>query len=232
MATSYTNAESAFRGDLWFCSNFYQSPIDMDGIVYATSEHAYQAGKSDSLEYKYQIAACASPGQAKREGRKCAIRPDWEQVKLDHMRRVLALKFSEGSACATKLLATCVRELVEHNNWRDVWWGVCDGIGQNWLGKLLMARRAELREMQAEVEQLGVLEESGLAMAQAALAQILERTGLTQTEIARRMRRPKSFLNRMLRGEANLTLKTFARALAACGCYCDFLAGVRKLENR
>jgi hypothetical protein len=60
------------------------------------------------------------------------------------MEAVLVLKFARGSALAKKLVATGDRELVETNEWGDQFWGVCGGRGENWLGRLLMARRARL----------------------------------------------------------------------------------------
>jgi hypothetical protein len=42
------------------------------------------------------------------------------------------------------LLATGDAELIEGNVWNDVFWGVCNGIGKNWLGKLLMQVREVL----------------------------------------------------------------------------------------
>jgi predicted NAD-dependent protein-ADP-ribosyltransferase YbiA (DUF1768 family) len=42
------------------------------------------------------------------------------------------------------LLLTGDCELVEGNTWGDKFWGVCDGEGENHLGKLLMKIRAEL----------------------------------------------------------------------------------------
>jgi predicted NAD-dependent protein-ADP-ribosyltransferase YbiA (DUF1768 family) len=43
------------------------------------------------------------------------------------------------------LLATCETELVDDNDWDVTYWGVCNGVGENNLGKLLMKIRAEAR---------------------------------------------------------------------------------------
>ena len=43
------------------------------------------------------------------------------------------------------LLATGNEELIEGNLWNDTYWGVCNGKGQNKLGKILMRVREELR---------------------------------------------------------------------------------------
>ena len=61
------------------------------------------------------------------------------------MLRFLRDKFKPGSELAGKLLNTGDAELVEGNHWGDRYWGVCDGEGQNKLGKLLMQVRGELR---------------------------------------------------------------------------------------
>ena len=36
-------------------------------------------------------------------------------------------------------------ELIEGNDWGDITWGVCNGIGENKLGKILMKLRLTLR---------------------------------------------------------------------------------------
>ena len=55
----------------------------------------------------------------------------------------LRYKFSNPDL-KEKLLATGNEELVEGNWWGDQYWGICDGIGKNKLGKLLMKVRKEL----------------------------------------------------------------------------------------
>jgi predicted NAD-dependent protein-ADP-ribosyltransferase YbiA (DUF1768 family) len=43
------------------------------------------------------------------------------------------------------LLATGDTYLEETNTWGDIWFGVCNGIGKNYLGKMLMEIREALR---------------------------------------------------------------------------------------
>ena len=62
-----------------------------------------------------------------------------------------------------------------------------------------------------------VVQETALAMAQATIQNALNESGLKRIELADKMGRPRSFISRMLRGSHNLTIKTFALALAACG---------------
>lgn len=63
------------------------------------------------------------------------------------MRQALERKFVAGTPEGKYLLATKDRLLIEGNDWNDTFWGVDlkSGTGANWLGFLLMARRAQLR---------------------------------------------------------------------------------------
>jgi ribosome-binding protein aMBF1 (putative translation factor) len=67
------------------------------------------------------------------------------------------------------------------------------------------------------VPDLDILEEAALAMAQAVVQNAINRSGISRAELARRLNRSRSFVSRMLCGDHNLTVKTMARALAACG---------------
>jgi transcriptional regulator with XRE-family HTH domain len=64
---------------------------------------------------------------------------------------------------------------------------------------------------------VGVLEESALAMAQSTIQFAINESGLSRADLARRMQCDRSFVSRMLSGNHNLTVKTMARSLAACG---------------
>lgn len=136
-----------------FLSNFYPSPVLIRGdsttlerIECATVEHAFQACKALDVAERRLIAAAPTPGKAKRLGRKAALRPDWDDVRIDVMRALLSQKFGwQNPPLAVRLMATDDAELVEGNTWGDRFWGVADGVGENHLGKLLMERRAKLR---------------------------------------------------------------------------------------
>jgi ribA/ribD-fused uncharacterized protein len=135
-----------FDGEYRFLSNFYYPSVVKDdmGLEYTSVEAAYQAAKT--LDYaKREPFTCMSPNQAKKVGRTLQpLRPDWEEVKIEVMRGFLKQKFSDPEL-KQKLLDTGSRELIEGNWWGDRFWGVCKGKGKNWLGKLLMELRNELR---------------------------------------------------------------------------------------
>jgi transcriptional regulator with XRE-family HTH domain len=62
-----------------------------------------------------------------------------------------------------------------------------------------------------------VIEESALAMAQSTIQHAISESGLSRAELARRMQCNRSLISRMLSGSHNLTIKTMARSMAACG---------------
>ena len=137
-----------FEGEYFFLSNFYPSPIVIkdreDEFIAKTVEHYFQYMKTPSMEEGAGILSANTPGEAKRLGRKCHLRKDWEQVKDEVMLTALRKKFTIPEL-KKKLIATGDKELVEGNLWHDCFWGVCEGVGQNKLGKLLMQVREEIK---------------------------------------------------------------------------------------
>jgi ribA/ribD-fused uncharacterized protein len=134
----------SFSGKYRFLSNFWYAPRHLDGELAPTAEHAFQAQKTVDPVERARILAAETPGDAKKLGRRCTLRSDWERVKLSEMRRILEVKFDYGTDTAMRLIGTGDALLVEGNTWGDTFWGVSRGNGENWLGHLLMARRAEL----------------------------------------------------------------------------------------
>lgn len=142
---------NCFDGKWAFLSNFYWNEIEHEGIVYPTNEHFFQAMKTLDNDERRQIANCLTPGQAKRMGRRVALRSDWESVKEDVMLLGLCLKFADEQL-ADWLLETGDEELVEGTTWHDNEWGNCSCPkctnieGKNKLGKLLMRVRDMIKE--------------------------------------------------------------------------------------
>ncbi len=126
-------------------SNFYYCPIEIDGVEYPTNEHAYQAFKTTDEGERKIVCEQKTPGMAKRAGRKVTLREDWETSKFYVMEVLCRQKFVTDDYCHDKLLSTGDAELIEGNTWGDTIWGVCDGKGENHLGKILMKIRDELR---------------------------------------------------------------------------------------
>ena len=134
---------ASFRGKYGFLSNMYDCPVEFNGVTYQSSEVAFQAQKclydSDKVKFSSMDGV-----EAKKFGRKVAIRKDWEKVKKDIMRDIVSAKFAQHPDLAKRLIATGDKQLVEGNTWYDTYWGVFNGRGKNVLGKILMDVREEL----------------------------------------------------------------------------------------
>lgn len=134
-----------FRGDYAFLSNFYvPAQVTLDGHMYVSVEHAYQAAKTVDEHERRRIREALTPGVAKRMGKKVIMRPDWEEIKETVMLDLCRQKFA-NNPLRTLLLKTKGQDLVEGNEWGDVFWGVCNGVGENKLGKILMQIRDEIQ---------------------------------------------------------------------------------------
>jgi ribA/ribD-fused uncharacterized protein len=128
-----------------FLSNFYVYPVTVFGCLWQSAEHAYQAQKFTTWPAQYaRIKAAETPGKAKKLGRDSGIRKDWEQVKLEVMLEIIRAKFQDADL-RRQLFATGDQELREGNHWGDTFWGVCNGRGDNHLGKILMQVRQEIQ---------------------------------------------------------------------------------------
>jgi ribA/ribD-fused uncharacterized protein len=135
----------SFSGEYRYLSNFWKVPIPLENLWYPSVEHAYQAAKTLDETEKKVIALAATPGEAKKRGKKLVLREDWESVKVDFMRYLVWYKFTMYPDLGKMLLDTGDAELIEGNTWNDTFWGVCNGVGQNWLGRILMETRGRLK---------------------------------------------------------------------------------------
>lgn len=132
-----------FTGEHAFLSNFHRSAVELDGILYATVEHAFHAAKTDDPIERERVWVAPTPGVAKRIGRRVTLRAGWDEERQAVMLRLLRQKFAAPDL-REQLLATGDAELVEDNYWGDRYWGVSDGVGDNHLGRLLMVVRDEV----------------------------------------------------------------------------------------
>lgn len=132
-----------FRDDYAFLSNMYDCPVTFEGLTYGSSEAAFQAAKCENQRDRIPFTHLTGR-EAKRKGRKVVLRKDWDAVRLSVMETVVRNKFTENPDLKDKLLATGNAVLIEGNHWHDTFWGICDGVGENHLGQILMNVRKEL----------------------------------------------------------------------------------------
>ena len=129
-------------------SNLYRREVAFEGEVFATSEHAYQAGKARKPEVRRWLMEAPSPALLAMAAHGLYywdVAPGWSTGKFDRMRAVLAAKFSQHEDLRALLLSTGDARLIESatvDNEVNRLWGEVSGVGRNMLGVMLM----ELRE--------------------------------------------------------------------------------------
>lgn len=132
---------NSFRGKYYFLSNFSDSKITINNLTFDNAEAAFHSYKDIERQADF---VNLSASLAKKKGRHVKLRGDWEFVKDDIMYHIVKAKFEQNEDLKQKLIETGNEELIESNNWHDHYWGVCQGRGNNKLGKILMRVRQEL----------------------------------------------------------------------------------------
>lgn len=145
MVNLYTGTViDSFDGEYAWLSNFHPCEIKMFGLMYPSVEHAYQASKLTSRQDRDRIREAPTAGKAKVWARNFKIRSDWEEKKYKFMKELVEYKFWMHDELKEKLLLTGDSEIIEGNWWGDTYWGVCNGKGENHLGRLLMRIRDDI----------------------------------------------------------------------------------------
>lgn len=135
-----------FQGPYRWLSNFEPVDVEYEGVIYPSVEHAYQAAKLLDPDMRLLLLTL-SAGQAKRfpKAHPHACRPYWDTLRYNVMAGLVAQKFPQDPF-RRLLLETGTEPIVEGNRWHDTFWGRClcnthKGMGQNVLGRLIMAQR-------------------------------------------------------------------------------------------
>lgn len=128
-------------------SNFARFPIELDGNTWFTTEHYFQAEKFIDEAYRMKIRDTKSAMEAAKLGRsrKMKIKENWDDIRIEVMKKALIAKFTQHEKLKELLLSTGDATLVEHTKNDNFWGDGGDGSGENWLGKLLMELREELK---------------------------------------------------------------------------------------
>lgn len=132
-------------------SNLYRRTIVFEGEEFATSEHAYQAGKARKPAVRRWLMEAPSPALLAMAAHGLYywdIAPGWSKTKYDRMRAVLRAKFTQHDDLRELLLSTGNARLVESatvDNEVNRLWGEVGGVGRNMLGVMLMELRDALR---------------------------------------------------------------------------------------
>lgn len=152
-----------FRGRWAFLSNMEETPCRHADLVFKSSEHLYQwlkvpGATAEGLAWRERIFNAKHGRRAKTIAAlpKCPCKvkkkgDEWDSFRLECMEIALRSKF-ENPDMRRMLLETGDVTLIEYNHWKDGFWGVCDEMGRNNLGGMLMRLRSEFRELETSVE--------------------------------------------------------------------------------
>lgn len=129
-------------------SNFALYIIKLDGKLWPTVEHYFQAQKFIDTAYKEKIRKTNSPMMAATLGRdrRHKIREDWDTARNSVMKKALLAKFTHHQKLKELLLSTQDAKLIEHTDNDNYWGDGGDGRGKNQLGQTLMQIRKEFQK--------------------------------------------------------------------------------------
>lgn len=147
----------AFQSEYAYLSNFFPVQIKYGDLTFGSSEQLYQyeralfANDTNSVN---DILRANTAQKAKRAAFRVPNSPAWDQVKLDKMKQIVALKFNQNPLLRNEILKTGDANLIEATI--DTFWGaglplsskkLRDGNwrGHNHLGKILKEYRYEVR---------------------------------------------------------------------------------------
>ncbi len=128
-------------------NNFSANAVEINGVLYPTSEHAYQAAKCTDPRGKREILAAKSPLQAKEISNQTygsAKDPHWNAKKLAVMESILRAKFEQHQEVRDALVQSGNQDIAEDSPVDTFWGRGKNGTGENHLGKIWMKIRSEL----------------------------------------------------------------------------------------
>ena len=133
----------------FFClDNFSSFGFVLDGVYYQTVEHGYQSLRFKGVcpEVEKQIIDCRSAYDAQRIAHENIEKqvPNWDEIKLVVMEKLVRAKLAQHPYVKKKLLETGNYTICEDSP-KDSFWGIGPNRdGRNELGKLWMRLRSEL----------------------------------------------------------------------------------------
>lgn len=129
-------------------SNFAYYPVKIDGKIWSTTEHYFQAQKFNDPNYQEKIRKAKTPNVAAILGRdrKQKIRNDWDSIKCNIMKKALLAKFTQHEILQELLRNTGKAKLIEHTENDNYWGDGGNGKGRNMLGTILMDIREILNK--------------------------------------------------------------------------------------
>lgn len=135
-----------YEREFYMFSNYSSFMVEYKGVLWTTSEHAYQAAKFTDPAIIEDIKRARSSHDAFRLSRANAdsVRPEWDDLKLSVMEEIVRAKLEQHPIIREKLIETAKGEIVEDSP-VDSFWGWGPGQdGDNHLGRIWMKLRGEI----------------------------------------------------------------------------------------
>jgi len=126
-----------YRSDEYYpFTNWYHAPFTIGSYKYDTAVHWFESQKFKGTALETNIRQAESPKKAQRLGRSSAVAVDWDDMKYDVMKKGVTAKFTQNPKLGIMLTKTGGAHLVE-NSPTNYYWGIGDGTGKNFLGRIL-----------------------------------------------------------------------------------------------
>lgn len=148
-----------FHGPMYFLCNSYESSVQFGSEQFPTCEHLFHwlrvPVSNPLLKCRIKNASTVKDVHAimnrVSDLNRFGSKAEEEVFHINIMRLSLQCKFNDPKL-KSRLLDTGTQELVNYNFWNDTFWGVCNGVGKNHLGKLLMEIRESLKPKKSVVQ--------------------------------------------------------------------------------
>lgn len=133
---------TSFSNEYAFLANTFNEEITVDDLTYSNAESAFWAQRIKDPKARRKLTHLSGT-KAKAKAINCEPVENWESKEYATMKRILRIKFDKSKELYQKLKETGSAQLINNNTYRDEYWGVYYGKGQNLLGKILMEIRSE-----------------------------------------------------------------------------------------
>ncbi len=117
----------------------FPKPIIINNEEIKSSEHYYHSRKTTDPILRKQILDMDNPYEVKKFCKTIKIRDDWDDIKISVMEEASDIKYTI-TYFRLKLIA-CLEPIIEENKHYDIFWGTCNGKGENNHGKILTKLR-------------------------------------------------------------------------------------------
>lgn len=136
-----------FNGVFDFLNNEYPCAVYLEGRLYPSVFHAFQAARSEKDHERAKIALAESLQELYELATEIEDPPEWANKRLTVMEKCLRDKFRRHRELRERLRKTGNRDLI--NTYADrstsnLFWGMVEGKGQNHLGHLLQNIRLDI----------------------------------------------------------------------------------------